>query len=223
MGVMRRRFLALLCGPLVLPAAASAQGSIEVTSSRAEGETEFSFASVECDAELGFDGEWRDVCPYSDAAVSVGGKRLEVEDDTSPKAIYRWSCERPGKKTWRAMVPYESEANSGNYDAATVRTGTFTVPRCKKSLDRRVTRGTAAGLARDNTGREDEFVSSSRCVATSRVLRGRASRWRCVVTHNDTIRECRTRVLLRFITTRKFGVREKDSTLRRKRLGCTFF
>lgn len=125
-------------------------------------------------------------------------------------------CERTGRHEW--IVRQEDLVEDRVLEE---RRGYFTVGRCLKRRDRKVGRARAA-YADARAQRDDVYVSSARCRPT-RISRGPAARWTCIVTWNDNIRECRDRDRLWFWSQRRFGKRGQGYSIRSRRLRCRYY
>lgn len=124
-----------------------------------------------------------------------------------------WDCKRTGRYAYRVTYTNNSMpgySKSKPYRA--VKSGHFQVPRCRPVKPRRVDKGSAVRHAYDDTesANPNEFISSVQCSPASNVRNGRASKWRCFVTHNNTYRQCVRDVTQTYYSRDKFGIKKRD-------------
>ena len=138
-------------------------------------------------------------------------------DDVLGDATYDWSCNRTGVHRWTVTITHPSGPPA-------TASGSFRVRKCTPWRARRVSRGHAAWTQARTWEEEPEFVSRVRCSPRARVVRGRASRWRCAVTHNNNYRECVETYAMKFRTRVLFGKRLKKFSERKVgRSRCRYF
>jgi hypothetical protein len=149
---------------------------------------------------------------------------LDEIDDPDYGTLYDWACGRTGLHRFRLTVTTAASDDDSVTQTTETRQGSFRVGRCGKWRPRRVSRGYAADDASGGVGGwGNEFVSSVRCSPRGAVIHGRSSAWRCLVTHNNTYRECTSPLTTRFQQRLKFG-----RTIRRERESygrdhCSYF
>jgi len=133
-----------------------------------------------------------------------------------------WSCDRTGKFAWK--VTYTNDSVPGNPKYAATESGSFTVPRCGEQRPRRVARGIVVQHEADvnEANYPDEFISSIRCSPKSSVKGGKASVWLCLVTHNNTHRQCVDYDTINYWSRHQFGRTVKQYTTR-SRKSCHSF
>lgn len=147
-----------------------------------------------------------------------GGQVFEKSDPLGLDVDYPYTCRRPGEHRWTGTVEFSDGRPS------ITESGRFRVRRCGRWRLDPVTRGTAAATAARLLRRE--FVSRSRCDPRSAYRRGRAGRWLCLVTHNNTYRECTRRVQLRFVKRTLFSAGDVEDDVYFYHLGrrrCRYF
>lgn len=152
-------------------------------------------------------------------------------DEKSEKFI--WSCRSTGTLRWTitmsgATDEVEVPSSPPFVDIKNVPSpsngvtqGTIRVPKCGKVQPRRVRRGYVAASAAAEY--EDEFVSRSVCSPLTALVRGKASTWRCAVTHNNTYRQCETIFRMRYTQQSQFGVIQREEHVKRQRTRCSSF
>lgn len=225
-GTQRRQLIVItaVLGLLAAPPSASAALDVELLDQENDDQTEawtdFTARDSDCGANFQPDGTYTSATCRARFRVRRGDRvLLDTVREFDNSARYRWSCKRTGLHSWSARAMYTNDTTG---DKSTVfRSGVFRVPRCTRWRNWRVSRGRAAREAASFY--PDEYVSRSRCRALSRKRHGRASRWLCSVIHNDSIRACRRRIILRFEKRRWFGEFEWDYHYKLGGRKCIYF
>lgn len=117
---------------------------------------------------------------------SFGGTEISGgSDDSAGTYRYAFSCRRSGKVAYTIIVI------RNDIRRATL-TGSFRIPKCGKTLPRRVSNGVASAYANEvnQAAYETEFVSQIRCRPLKNIRGNRASTWRCQTVHNNNYRIC---------------------------------
>ena len=177
--------------------------------------TEF-FVSV-CDEPCNATAEvyWRDKRVFSEDLIWTDESYYDQYDGFNDyQGFYYWSCRHVGSLRWKVTV---SDADS---EGEETEEGTLRLGACGKTRPRRVGRGTAARKAASRYD-EDEYVSRSTCTA----LDGgsKASKWRCVVVHNNNYRQCESTLRLRFVKQSRFGKTKVSTQYGSARNRCRSF
>jgi hypothetical protein len=206
----------------LFPAVAYAGATFDITHRTVGGTTNFT-ADYSYEDENGFE---QTACPrLCVIAVTVrrGSKRVfydfAPEDPDSYEDLvvtYRWSCRNSGLNRYR--IELDQYATD---EKVAPKVGTFRVPRCGRWRDRRVGRGYAARYQAE--GYPNEYVSSVRCSPSSLLSGGRAAKWRCAVTHNNSYRECTETFLTHFRRRMEFKRWRTGARERRVTRSCRYF
>lgn len=158
--------------------------------------------------------------------VNRGGHFSTLSFDKYGIASYNWSCSRAGRYTWRATysntsVPGYSE--SSPYQVS--KTGTFSIPRCRARKPRPIAKGTVQAHENDasQASYKNEFISSIRCSPAGPVRNGKASKWRCDVTHNNNYRECTDHDRVVSYGADKYGLRDIGQSITTSGKSCRDF
>jgi hypothetical protein len=162
-------------------------------------------------------------CVTLSLSMTKGGKTIHPALETEiwgTTNYFKWSCQRSGKWDWK--ITYTNTSVPGNPAYIDSKSGTFRIARCRKPTDRRVGRGTVSAAAANDIS-DSEFVSSVQCSPTSPAVSGKAFRWRCATTHNNTYRECVDTDTYTFITKYEWGKPIKDYRISASRKSCRYF
>jgi hypothetical protein len=214
--VLRIAVGGLLGAVIWLSAAPAYAAHVSVADHPNPGYTEFTLTSPGCPIFMG--------CGSDRVSIYYKGVRTLVsthdfEDNTFPGNTdyvdYLWSCQRPGKHNWHAVV------RNASGDATDDKRGTIVVPACGPRRDRRVSRGKAETTVEEFW--QSETVTKVHCTATSQVSNaGLAARWSCTLRHANANRKCDERYQLRFWKRSMFGGAfiKRGFHSERHRLGC---
>lgn len=143
-------------------------------------------------------------------AQRVSGFFTPAKHRGAAGALVDWKCS--GSRSYQYRITYANKSFAPDgVPYVTSRSGSFTTPRCRRPVARRVDRQTASARAfmlnRDYY--PGEFISSVQCAASTTV-RGKASKWTCRTTHNNSYRECTDVDALAFTGVSKWGERKRS-------------
>lgn len=150
--------------------------------------------------------------------------QFDLDDKSGLGSVYyRWTCARSGAYAWR--VSYSNISVPGYTSGrpyTDAKSGTFRIPRCRTPQRRRIAKG--AVQQHENTASQSayktEFISSIRCRPASSVRYGKASKWRCDVTHNNNYRECVDHDTVISYKTDKWGQRDIHTDITTNSKSC---